>query len=289
MNYITNKDHISTSALYDPNYLSHGLSWGSHRYIKREGTPGHYTYTYPEDLRNAGQQLVTGAKNLVTSAGNAVQNASQTVSGAARNAGQAVGRAVGFTQRKEMQKAQAQHRVAEARLNRSMQEYDGSEGANRRFSVAARQESRADENAMNTRIAYSKTPLGRAEQATRDAREFIKSIPDEIKYQVEVGIPYDVDHFINSTVGIQKRRELLKARDAYNQALDAYKEAAGLDSNGRRNTYLIPTNLEEYAIVNRLNSASDSYIAASRAYGKSWLGSMEKLLNTNLYKHHGWY
>lgn len=43
MNYITNTDRVSTEA------LSHGLTWGSHRYIRREGTPGNYRYIYPED------------------------------------------------------------------------------------------------------------------------------------------------------------------------------------------------------------------------------------------------
>lgn len=45
MNYITNPDRVSTEA------LSHGLTWGSHRYVRREGSPGNYRYIYPEDLK----------------------------------------------------------------------------------------------------------------------------------------------------------------------------------------------------------------------------------------------
>lgn len=278
MNYITNKDYISTAALHDPNYLSHGISWGSHRYIKREGTPGHYTYTYPEDLRNVGQNLVSGAKNLASRAGNTVQNA-----------GQAVGRAIGITQRKEMQKAQGQYRAATAKLNRSMSEYDGTDSSDQRFKMALRNQSRAAHNVSSAESTYSKTPLGRAEQATRDVREFIKSIPDEIKYQVEVGIPYDVDHFINSTVGVQSRRNLVAARNEYNAALEAYKDAAIAAGTRTSNSYfLVPVDSESRAIVNRLDSAFDKVRDARRAYGKSWLGSMENLLNTNLMKY-SWY
>lgn len=46
MRYITNNDVVSTSSLY----LSHGLTWGKHRYIRREGSPGSYRYVYPEDV-----------------------------------------------------------------------------------------------------------------------------------------------------------------------------------------------------------------------------------------------
>lgn len=47
MNYITNTDRVSTEA------LSHGLTWGSHRYVRREGSPGNYRYIYPEDINRA--------------------------------------------------------------------------------------------------------------------------------------------------------------------------------------------------------------------------------------------
>lgn len=50
MRYITNNDVVSTSSLY----LSHGLTWGKHRYIRREGSPGSYRYVYPEDVQKQG-------------------------------------------------------------------------------------------------------------------------------------------------------------------------------------------------------------------------------------------
>lgn len=33
--------------------LCHADSWGSHRYVRREGSPGNYRYIYPEDLNRA--------------------------------------------------------------------------------------------------------------------------------------------------------------------------------------------------------------------------------------------
>lgn len=51
MKLISNSDYISTSALYGPS-IQHGLiSWIKHRYVRREGTPGNYSYIYPEDLK----------------------------------------------------------------------------------------------------------------------------------------------------------------------------------------------------------------------------------------------
>ncbi len=85
------KQYISTYALYHPNdaYLEHGLSWGKHRYIKRTGTPGNYKYTYAEDLRNAGRNLASGARNLVSRAGAAASNAASRVRRTVRNGSQA--------------------------------------------------------------------------------------------------------------------------------------------------------------------------------------------------------
>ena len=64
--FITNTDHVCTSVLYrkDSEYLQHGLfNWGKHKYIKRTGTPGHYVYTYAENVRNAGRNLVSRARS----------------------------------------------------------------------------------------------------------------------------------------------------------------------------------------------------------------------------------
>lgn len=256
MNYITNKDHISTAALHDPNYLSHGLSWGKHRYVRREGSPGNYRYIYPEDLRNAGQNLASGAKNLVSRAGTAV-------SSAARNAGQAVGRATGFTQRKEMQRTQAQHRVAEARLNRSMQEYDGSEGANRRFSVAARQESRADENAMNARIAYSKTPLAKAEAAIKNAPGFIKDLPSDVSYEVK--------QFLSSSVGVGQRKTVNNYRAELDRAKDALENANLATEAGR-------------VASRNFDKAYSDYRNALSNYGETFFGSIRKMLGATPFR-----
>lgn len=33
--------------------LCHADSWGSHRYVRREGSPGNYRYIYPEDINRA--------------------------------------------------------------------------------------------------------------------------------------------------------------------------------------------------------------------------------------------
>lgn len=33
--------------------IRHADSWGSHRYVRREGSPGNYRYIYPEDLNRA--------------------------------------------------------------------------------------------------------------------------------------------------------------------------------------------------------------------------------------------
>lgn len=51
--FITDKNHISTAPLYETDYLSHGIQWGKHRYVRREGSPGNYRYIYPEDLNRA--------------------------------------------------------------------------------------------------------------------------------------------------------------------------------------------------------------------------------------------
>lgn len=61
MRYITNNDIVSTSSLY----LSHGLTWGKHRYIRREGSPGHYTYVYPEDVQKQG--FISRVKSAIDS------------------------------------------------------------------------------------------------------------------------------------------------------------------------------------------------------------------------------
>lgn len=44
---LISSDEVSVASLY----IAHGLSWGKHRYVKREGSAGHYTYIYPEDLK----------------------------------------------------------------------------------------------------------------------------------------------------------------------------------------------------------------------------------------------
>lgn len=101
------REDISTYALYHPNdvYLEHGLSWGKHRYIKRTGTPGNYKYFYAEDLRNAGRNLASGARNLVTRAGSTASNAVSGVRRAVRNAGQAASRVIGLTQKRSDERA----------------------------------------------------------------------------------------------------------------------------------------------------------------------------------------
>ena len=38
--------------LISEDYLAHARSRGSHKYIRREGSSGHYKYIYAEDLRN---------------------------------------------------------------------------------------------------------------------------------------------------------------------------------------------------------------------------------------------
>ena len=65
MNLISNSNYISTDALYSENTMVHSFSWGNHRYVRREGSPGKWRYIYPEDLKKAGQRLVSGVRNAV--------------------------------------------------------------------------------------------------------------------------------------------------------------------------------------------------------------------------------
>lgn len=188
MNYITNKDHISTAALHDPNYLSHGISWGSHRYVRREGSPGNYRYIYPEDLRNVGQNLVSGAKNLVTRAGNAAQNASQAVSRTARNAGQAVGRAIGTTQRASYNRAYDEHakwRNRDIDWRYESRKYDDPDREQKAREYVSNQRIRSGVVLGKAQEAYKKTPLGMAENLINDADLAIYSASKGIKKAAE--------------------------------------------------------------------------------------------------------
>lgn len=269
MNYlISNTDLVSTSSLYgSDDYIAHALNlqWGKHKYIRRTGTPGNYVYTYAQDLRNAGRKLVSNARST------------------ARNVANRVGSAVGTTQRRNAINANLRSAGATARLNASMTTYDGSRRADRDFRRASRAASGAENRARDARIAYSNTPLGKAEQVSKDVKKFIQGIPDEIRYQVRVGIPYDVNHFINSTIGIELRRNVKRAASDYASALNAYRDAAVTAGTATSNSYfLIPTNEQERAIANRLDDAWSRYQDARRSYGKSFLGKMENLLNITL-------
>lgn len=271
MNYITNKDHISTTALYDPNYLIHGLSWGSHRYVRREGSPGNYRYIYPEDLRNVGQNLVSGAKNLVTRAGNAAQNASQAVSRTARNAGQAVGRAIGTTQRASYQRAESERKKWSNVYNKDARyggiyshDYQGGFSDKAPYQqpsqYVTKNLNRAYDTADRARKEYKKTPLGKLESAA----ETIKDLPSDIAYYGE--------RFLRSDVGIGQRKDIDRARDAFTRARNALDRSGAMGSEEwRRNA---PAYDEAYR----------NYRDSISKYGKTFLGSIEGLLNTQYSK-----
>lgn len=254
--FITDKNHISTSALYDPNYLSHGIQWGKHRYVRREGSVGNWRYIYPEDLKKTGQNLVTGAKNLVTRAGNAAQNA-----------GQAVGRAVGTTQRATYKRAEAERKKWSAQWNKDSRfggiyshDYQGGFADKAPYQQPSRYVeknlNRAYENADRARKEYKKTPLGKLESAS----ETIKDLPSDIAYYGE--------RFLRSDVGIGQRKDIDRAREAFTRARDALDRSGAMGSEEwRRNA---PAYDEAYR----------NYRDAISKYGKTFLGSIEGLLNT---------
>lgn len=173
-------NYISTYALYHPNdaYLEHGLSWGKHRYIKRTGTPGNYKYTYAEDLRNAGRNLASGARNLVS------------------RAGTAVGKALGVPQKKNYERASAEldkwrNRWYDRNFISRRFENDVQGNKGRPISYIQKQEARALDNAVRAHQAYNKTPLGMVQKVASDldyvawdvsntAKKYLKSAGQKI-------------------------------------------------------------------------------------------------------------
>ena len=262
--------YISTYALYHPNdgYLEHGLSWGKHRYIKRTGTPGNYKYTYAEDLRNAGRNLASGARNLVSRAG-----------AAARRVGYSVGYVTGATQKKRVYEARANYRTARdnadkawrlvdthARradndLKRNYQDTSSPSYASAlkrarrvngqlydRYDRAVDAENKARQEVNDAELAVYNAPLKRAIRAVRD-------LPFNISLEVE-----DQVRKVKDKIGIDYRSSIMKARR--NLELEQRYSRPG-----------------DYS----LTKAQEQYDNAIRNYGQTFIGNMERILNTQFY------
>lgn len=260
--------YISTYALYHPNdaYLEHGLSWGKHSYIKREGTPGNYRYFYAEDLKKAGRGLTSAAKGLVNKARGAVSTASRSARNAVQNAGRAASNAIGLTQRKNVQSTAL--RYAGARANRLAREnsYDGSARSQREYSNAVGVESRAETAARDARIAYKKTPLGKIENALgvngENLKRAVQNIPSDVKYEVS--------HFATSKIGIGKKSEVQAARQRLEAATRAYKSSGSVLG-------------EDTPEWREYEAAMNAHRDAVLDYGETFLGSMTRLLKGRYY------
>lgn len=71
---IINSNIVSTASLHHSDYVSHGgwASGGSHKYIKRLGSPGNWRYIYPENLsrlrsaRNNSDATLFGNRQLAS-------------------------------------------------------------------------------------------------------------------------------------------------------------------------------------------------------------------------------
>lgn len=242
--FITDKNHISTSALYDPNYLSHGIQWGKHRYVRREGSVGNWRYIYPEDLKKAGQNLVSGTRNLVSKAGNAVKQ---------------VSKAAGFPQRKEYIRAQNNLRIATGNTLRAQDPLKTPELGNKNDPRRSKAIARAAEIERNVG-----PKMGEAyKQYSGTFAEAFDDISGDVSYEVE--------RFLNSKVGIGQRKNIDIARSRF----------VSLDKK-IKNTVM--GSQEYLALVDEYNAAYKAYTDSLQRYGKTFLGSIENFLNTDYSK-----
>lgn len=249
MPYLISSDRVSTRALYScDDYIAHSISWGKHRYVRREGTPGKYRYIYPEDLKTAGSRLVTGAKNLASRAASTASSAYKSARTTVRNATQATASAVksaykatGFPQGSEYRRAfdsslRASGNVAAAKDPIKTPELGGKNDPRRSRAIARSNE-------------ISKRAQTRTNKAWEEYRgTFAKSL-DDAAYD----IAYAIQDFAKSKIGVDGRRRVRNARDLYVRF-------------GDPDSYT-----DEY---------SQRYFSECARYGETFLGTMEKLLRT---------
>lgn len=216
--YITNRDHISTSALYSPNEacLEHGLfNWGKHKYIKRTGTPGHYVYTYAEDLKKAGQRVSSGAKNLVSRASNVTRNA------------------LGANKREAVRQTRIRRDVARvaaasAKNNRNAtqnlyvrQRYAPTNLPFKSMMEAHRARNRAEDREET------------AAKALREAQWDYEKAVSEYK-KTPMGVADSIKDFMRSTVGLGQRKKIKTIEKVYRKyTLDSYDKSLTFEERRR--------------------------------------------------------
>lgn len=287
MTFVTDNDHISTSV------ISHGLTWGSHRYIRREGTPGNYRYFYKEDMKPS-DPLKKGATAIVSSMKSQnpemfrgsirtpAQIASRVATGAknlASKAGTSVGRAIGVQQRQTYQRAETERKKWSDRFHADKKfggiyahDYKGgfeNEAPYRQPSAyVTKNLNRAYEVSNRARKEYEKTPLGKAEKAA----DALKDMPSDVSY--------DVGQFLKSKVGVGYRDKINKSSGRYDKAWRTLETT-------EHNYYAAgnAVSFEQLQSARReFDDAWTDYHKSVQDYGKTFLGSIEKLLNTSYSK-----
>lgn len=273
--YITSNTYISTSALYSPNeaYLEHGLfNWGKHKYIKRTGTPGHYVYTYAEDLKNSGRKLVSNARDKI---GSSARKASKSISTVARKVGDAVGSVTGSTQDRRARQALVARNAANTQQSRNaaiVRKTDrNNDAALKRYSKpgahnydsllkSLREENAATydnyynsvDRAREAQAAYNRANMEAYDAPVRKAIRAIKDIPFNISLEVE-----DAVQKVKDKIGIGYRDSIIKARR-------------------KRDRYDFNADLYEMYDQQYRNVCYD--------YGQTFMGNMERVFNTQYYK-----
>lgn len=270
MPYLVSSDRVSTRALYSrDDYIAHSISWGKHRYVRREGTPGKYRYIYPEDLKSAGSRLVTGAKNLASRAASTASSAYKSARMTVHNATQAAARATGVQQRQSYKRAEAERKkwadvAKSAGPGAFGKDYKGGFENLALHQQPSRYISknldRAYDRSRQAKKAYDKTPLGYLERAAEAA----KGIPSDVKY--------DVESFLHSKVGLGHRHNIDVSRSIFVSADKKLKASGAIGSPEWRSA------APEY------DRAYEAYRNALQDYGKTFLGSIESLLNTEYSK-----